>query len=182
MTSKSGSIDLKILQILQENARISITELAEKIGLSPAPTLARIKKLEETGAIKGYRTIIDPVAAGLGIQAIIEIALTHQVKDSINRFKEEVNKIDEITECHQVTGNVDFVVKAMVKDIAAYEKMISEKLSKLEIISNMRTRVILATTKTTIVLPGNYSLPVNAKEKEVIQEEKNPDHENKVTD
>ena len=159
MSFKLDDIDYNILHILQEDGNITNLELSKKVSLSPGPTLERVKKLEQQGVIRGYYAEIDPSKIGLGIEAIIEIALTHQAKDAINKFKIAAGEIEEITECYQVTGNVDFVVKAIVKDIPAYEKLITEKIGKIDVISNMRTRVILATTKKSKVLPVRYKNP-----------------------
>jgi len=149
-------IDLKILKILQENAKITNLQLSEEIGLSPAPTLERVKKLEKQQLIKGYYTQLDNEALGIGITAIIQITLTRQVENAIVTFKKEVNKIPEIMECYQVTGNADYVLIVMLKDIRAFEELISQRLSKMEEIGQMQTMVVLSKPKDSKVLPLNY--------------------------
>lgn len=148
--------DLKILKILQENAKITNLQLSAEIGLSPAPTLERVKKLENAKLIKGYYTQLDYEALGIGISAIIQITLTRQVENAISNFKKEIDKIPEIMECYQVTGNADYVLIVMLKDIRDFESLISQKLSKMEEIGQMQTMVVLSKPKDSKVLPIEY--------------------------
>jgi Lrp/AsnC family transcriptional regulator, leucine-responsive regulatory protein len=148
--------DLKILKILQDNAKITNLQLSAEIGLSPAPTLERVKKLENAKLIKGYYTQLDYEALGIGISAIIQITLTRQIENAISNFKKEINKIPEIMECYQVTGNADYVLIVMLKDIRDFEQLISQKLSKMEEIGQMQTMVVLSKPKDSKVLPIEY--------------------------
>jgi Lrp/AsnC family leucine-responsive transcriptional regulator len=148
--------DLKILKILQENAKITNLQLSGEIGLSPAPTLERVKKLENAKLIRGYYTQLDSEGLGIGISAIIQITLTRQIENAISNFKKEINKIPEIMECYQVTGNADYVMMVMVKDIRDFEALISQKLSKMEEIGQMQTMVVLSKPKDSKVLPIEY--------------------------
>lgn len=148
--------DLKILRILQENAKITNLQLSGEIGLSPAPTLERVKKLENAKLIKGYYAQLDNEAMGIGITAIIQITLTRQIENAISNFKREISKIPEIMECYQVTGNADYVLIVMLKDIRDFEALISQKLSKMEEIGQMQTMVVLSKQKDSKVLPINY--------------------------
>jgi Lrp/AsnC family leucine-responsive transcriptional regulator len=148
--------DLKILKIIQDNAKITNLQLSMEIGLSPAPTLERVKKLEGAKLIRGYYTQLDNEALGIGISAIIQITLTRQIENAISNFKNEINKIPEIMECYQVTGNADYVLIVMVKDIRGFETLISQKLSKMEEIGQMQTMVVLSKPKDSKVLPIEY--------------------------
>lgn len=156
MNINLDNIDLKILRILQENAKITNLQLSSEIGLSPAPTLERVKKLERKKLIKGYHAQLNSELVGIGISAIIQITLTRQVENAISNFKKEINKIPEIMECYQVTGNADYVIKVMMKDMRAFEELISQKLSKMEEIGQMQTMVILSQIKDSKVLPLSY--------------------------
>lgn len=149
-------IDLKILKILQENGRITNLQLSNEIKLSPTPTLERVKKLENSQVIKSYHAVVNEEALGLGIKAIIQITLARQIENAIANFKKQIVKISEITECYQVTGNADYVLIAMVKDIHAFENLISHKLSKIEGIGHMQTMVILSKIKEYKVAPIDY--------------------------
>lgn len=153
---KFDKIDLKILKILQENAKITNLQLSAEIGLSPAPTLERVKKLENAKLIKSYHAALDEEALGIGIKAFIQVSLTRQINNAIHNFKQQIMEIDEIIECYQVTGTADYQLKLMVKDIAAFEQLIEEKLSKIEEIGQMQTMVILSTVKDTKLIPLDY--------------------------
>jgi DNA-binding Lrp family transcriptional regulator len=156
MNNNLDKIDLKILKLLQENAKITNLQISMEVGLSPAPTLERVKKLESAKLIKGYYTQLDNEALGIGISAIIHITLTRQIENAISSFKNEINKIPEIMECYQVTGNADYVLIVMVKDIRAFETLISLKLSKMEEIGQMQTMVVLSKPKDSKILPIEY--------------------------
>lgn len=156
MSHNLDKIDLKILKILQENAKITNLQLSAEIGLSPAPTLERVKKLENAKLIKGYYTEVNEEALGVGIKAIIQITLTRQIENAIANFKKEINKIPEIMECYQVTGSADYILVVMLKDIRDFEALISQKLSKMEEIGQMQTMMILSKVKDSKVLPLNY--------------------------
>jgi Lrp/AsnC family leucine-responsive transcriptional regulator len=149
-------IDLSILKLLQENGRKTNVQLSNEIGLSPAPTLERVKKLENSGIIKSYHAVIEENAVDLGIKAMIQISLVRQKDNAIANFKKQIAKIEEITECYQVTGNFDYLLKVVVKDIPAFEKLIGEKLSKIADIGQMQTNVILSEVKKSPILPLNY--------------------------
>lgn len=149
-------IDFKILRILQENAKITNLQLSGEVGLSPAPTLERVKKLENAKLIKGYYTEVDEEALGIGIKAIIQITLPRQVENAISNFKKEINQMPEIMECYQVTGNADYILIVMLKDIRDFESLISTRLSKMEEIGQMQTMMILSKVKDSKVLPLNY--------------------------
>jgi Lrp/AsnC family transcriptional regulator, leucine-responsive regulatory protein len=148
--------DLKILKILQQNAKITNLQLSAEIGLSPAPTLERVKKLENAKLIQGYYTQLDAEALGIGISAIIQITLTRQVENAISNFKKEINNIPEIMECYQVTGSADYVLIVMMKDIRDFESLISQRLSKMEEIGQMQTMVVLSKPKDSKTLPIEY--------------------------
>ena len=149
-------IDLKILKLLQENGRKTNVQLSNEIGLSPAPTLERVKKLETSGIIKSYHAVVEENSVALGIKAMIQVSLVRQKDNAISNFKKHIDKSDEIVECYQVTGNYDYLLKVVVKDIPSFEKLIGEKLSKIPDIGQMQTNVILSEVKKSAVLPLNY--------------------------
>lgn len=156
MNLNLDKIDLKILKTLQANAKITNLQLSAEVGLSPAPTLERVKKLENAKLIKGYYTEVNEEALGIGIKAIIQITLTRQIENAIANFKKEINRIPEIMECYQVTGSADYILIVMLKDIRDFEALISQRLSKMEEIGQMQTMMILSKVKDSKVLPLNY--------------------------
>ncbi|MFD2164361.1 Lrp/AsnC family transcriptional regulator [Paradesertivirga mongoliensis] len=156
MAFEPDKIDLQILKLLQENGRVTNLQLSHEIGLSPAPTLERVRKLENAGLIKSYHAIVDEELLGLGIKTFIQIQLDFHRDNAIETFVEEVKQIKEVTECHHVTSGCDFILKIYVKDIKAYERLIMEKISKISVIKTFQTMMILSTSKHEPVLPRDY--------------------------
>jgi Lrp/AsnC family transcriptional regulator, leucine-responsive regulatory protein len=158
MAFELDKMDLQILQIMQGNGRITNLQLSQEIGLSPAPTLERVRKLENSGLIKSYHAVVDEELLGLGIKTFLQIQLDFHRDNAIETFVKEVQAIKEITECHHVTSGCDFILKIYVKDIKAYERLIMEKISKISVIKTFQTMMILSTSKNEPVLPGDYQI------------------------
>lgn len=156
MSAKIDSIDLKILQKLQEDGRKTNLQLSQEIGLSPAPTLERVKKLEKNKIIRSYHAVVNEDILGIGINAIVQVSVSHQMKGSLNQFKDSIMKFSEVTECLQVTGSFDYQLRVKVKDIDAFNTFIQTKMSEIGVIRQMQTFVILSTVKNAKVLPISY--------------------------
>jgi Lrp/AsnC family leucine-responsive transcriptional regulator len=148
--------DLRILKILQLNGRITNLELSQNIGLSPAPTLERVKKLEKNGFIKSYHAKVDESKLGIGIKALMLITLPRHTEGVVDKFKKQIAEIAEITDCYKVTGNADYILHVMVRDIHAFEELVARKIATIEEISQMQTMVILSKAKESNVIPLNY--------------------------
>lgn len=147
INNKIDDIDRKILEILQENGRITNAELASRVGISPPPMLERVKKLEKKGIIQKYVALLDPDTIGKGTMALVSVSLDrHRIK-SIDLFTKAIEKIPEVMECYHVTGDDDYILKVAVKDIHEYENFILKKLTKLPAISKLKTSFILSTVK-----------------------------------
>jgi Lrp/AsnC family transcriptional regulator, leucine-responsive regulatory protein len=153
MKYKLDAIDRKILEILQNNSNITNAQLAIEIGLSPAPTLERVKKLENAGVIKSYHAMIDMASVGLGVSTFVMVSLKGHNKDNIEKFMKAIRKIDEVVECHHVTGQADFILKIVATDIPAYQNLMLEKVSNIEVVDSMQSMVILSTFKDSKVVP-----------------------------
>lgn len=153
MIIKLDPIDRQILEKLQSNAKITNSQLALEIGLSPAPTLERVRKLENSGIIKSYHASVDTEKLGLGVGIFIQISLSSHKKHQIKSFVDKINKVPEVVECHHITGVGDFLLKVLSKDIASYQELILEKLVDIEEIGNMQSMVILSTFKESKVMP-----------------------------
>lgn len=149
-------IDFKILKILQENGRITNIQLSMDIGLSPAPTLERVRKLEQIGIIQSYHAMVNEELLGLGIKSYLQVSINYQKANAIHNFKEHVMNIDEIIECHQIAGSSDFLLKTIVSDIKSYEKLITDKISKIPEIAKIQTMTVINTVKKTHSLPISY--------------------------
>jgi DNA-binding Lrp family transcriptional regulator len=153
MKAKFDSIDLKILEILQTNSNITNAQLAQEIGLSPAPTLERVKKLENSGVIKSYHAVINHASVGLGVSTFVQVSLKGHNKDNIEKFVSAIADIREIVECHHVTGQADFILRIVCSDIPAYQKLMLERVSNIEVVDGMQSMVILSTLKESKVIP-----------------------------
>jgi len=150
---KFDKIDRKILEILQGNAKITNAQLSKDIGLSPAPTLERVKKLEQSGIIKSYHAKLDPEKIGLGVSTFVLVGLIGHNKSNIDAFMKEIDKIQEVIECHHITGTGDFILKIISKDINSYQKLMLEQVSEIKEVDSMQSMVILSTFKDSKVLP-----------------------------
>ncbi len=156
MTEKLDKIDLKILKILQESSKITNLDLSKKIGLSPAPTLERVKKLESSGIIESYHAQVNPQSIGLSVKTFVLVSLAWQKENALNHFLEKITSIEEITECYIITGEADFLIKIVCKDIPTYEKLLFKTLSQIEEIERLKTLMTLSTVKDSKILPFQY--------------------------
>ena len=150
---KLDNIDRQILEKLQLNAKITNSKLAEEIGLSPAPTLERVKKLENAGLIKSYHAELDKEQLGLGVGIFIQASLIGSRKTQFASFSKKINEIPEVVECYHITGTSDFLIKVLTKDIQTYNDFILEKLIDLDEIGGIQSMVILSTIKNAKTLP-----------------------------
>jgi Lrp/AsnC family transcriptional regulator, leucine-responsive regulatory protein len=153
MKNKLDPTDRKILEILQNNSNITNAQLAQEIGLSPAPTLERVKKLENAGIIRSYHAVVDMASVGLGVSTFVMVSLKGHNKENIEKFINAIKKIDEVIECHHVTGQADFILKIVATDIPAYQNLMLEKVTNIEVVDNMQSTVILSTFKDSKVVP-----------------------------
>ena len=156
MAEKLDKIDLKILKLLQQNSKITNLDLSKKIGLSPAPTLERVKKLESTGVVKSYHAVVTPTSIGLNVKTFVLVSLAWQKENALNDFLEKIKGIEEITECYIITGEADFLIKIVCKDIPTYEKLLFKTLSQIDEIERLKTLMTLSTVKDSKVLPFDY--------------------------
>lgn len=150
---KLDQIDKHILEILQANAKITNSQLATEIGLSPAPTLERVRKLENGGLIKSYHAEIDVKQMGLSTGVFVLISLSAHKKSQIMSFVDKINKIPEVIECHHITGSGDFLLKILTKDISSYQQLILNTLADIDEIGNMQSMMILSTFKDSKIMP-----------------------------
>ena len=153
--------DRKILNIIQQNARISNAEIARQVGLAPSATLERIKKLEERGVIQGYVTKIDPTEIGIGLTAFISVK-TQDYCDATDKF---LAAIPEVLEVHDVAGEDSYLLKVRVKDTKALSTLLREAFKNLPNVTSTNTTVVLETIKETITLPIEKTAKDTKKEK-----------------
>jgi Lrp/AsnC family leucine-responsive transcriptional regulator len=146
-------IDLRILDVLQENGRITNAQLAGTVGLSPSRTLERVRRLEQRGVIRKYVALVDPEALDRGTLAYVQVSLSAHDEQAILRFIEAVNEIPEVLECHHIAGDFDFLLKVRVKNIPEYQKFTLSRLSSLEGTRTFGTYFVLGTEKFETSLP-----------------------------
>jgi DNA-binding Lrp family transcriptional regulator len=145
--------DTKILTLLQENAKLTNVELAARVNLSPSPCLARVRALERAGVISRYVTLLDPVKVGLGVSVFIQITLERQVERDLNDFQSAITKYDEVMECYLMTGDFDYLIRVVVRDMPALELFIVDKLTKIPGIANIKSSFALKQVKYKTALP-----------------------------
>lgn len=145
--------DVRLLAILQSDGRITNADLAKRVGLSPPSVLQRVRALERAGLIKAYVALLDADRLGLKTTVLAMISLSMHQDQPIERFRKSVMEIDEVVECYHVSGEFDFLLKIIVKDIKAYELLIREKLSKIRGIHQIRSSFVLGTPKHTTKIP-----------------------------
>lgn len=146
-------IDRRILEVLQEDGRLSNVELAERVALSPSPCLRRVKRLEDAGIISGYRAVLDRRTIGLGLTVFVEIKVSKHSRDNAAMLHQALLKVPEVVSCHIVSGVTDFLAEVVVPDLEAYERLMTEKLLTLPTIEDMRSNFSIRTVKTNAPLP-----------------------------
>ena len=156
MTEKLDAIDLKILRILQKNSKITNLDLSKKIGLSPAPTLERVKKLETLDIIQSYHAKVNAEKIGLNVRTFVLVSLAWNKENALDSFIEKIKGISEVTEAYIITGDGDFLLKIITKDIPSYEQLLFKKLSQIEEVERLKTFMTLSKVKKSKILPFDY--------------------------
>ncbi|WP_133406813.1 leucine-responsive transcriptional regulator Lrp [Parashewanella tropica] len=149
-------IDKNILNELQLDGRISNVELSKRVGLSPTPCLERVKRLEKHGYINGYTAIVNPHFLGASLLVFVEITLSKDNPQVFENFNRAVQLLDDIQECHLVSGDFDYLLKTRVADMSAYRQLLGETLLKLPSVADTRTYVVMEEVKQTSKIPINH--------------------------
>jgi Lrp/AsnC family leucine-responsive transcriptional regulator len=139
--------DRQILAVLQADGRISNVALAKKVNLTPTPCLERVRRLERDGYITGYAAVLDPKKLDAGLLVFVEISLLRNSPDAFSDFRREASRLTGILECHLVSGNFDYLIKARVKDMDEYRKLLGEKILALPGVSDSRSYVVMEEVK-----------------------------------
>jgi len=143
-------MDRKILDVLQADGRITNLELAERIGLSSAPCMRRVRTLEETSVIQSYVALVDAARVGLGFDVIVEVRLKQQTRESFARFEKKVTGLPEVVECCMIAGDWDYSLRVVSSDLARYQSFILDRLMHPDSdIASYRTTIILRKIKST---------------------------------
>lgn len=145
--------DRRILEILQDQGRITNSELAKQLGMSPPPILERVKKLERKNYILKYVALVDPHKVGISCFTYVEVTLVRHGSAALERFTTSITEMEEVLECHHITGDTDFLLKIATRDIPDYEKFIIHKLTALPDVQHLKTLVVLSTIKQETKIP-----------------------------
>ena len=145
--------DRHILSVLQLDGRISNVALARKVNLTPTPCLERVRRLERDGYITGYTALLDPKMVDAGLLVFVEISLLRNSPDAFRDFRREASKLTGILECHLVSGNFDYLIKARVKDMHEYRQLLGEKILSLPGVSDSRSYVVMEEVKESTIIP-----------------------------
>jgi Lrp/AsnC family transcriptional regulator, leucine-responsive regulatory protein len=141
--------DLSILRLLQDNARITVKEISEKIHLSTTPVHERIKRMEESGVIKQYATLVDYSKVKKGLMVICYVSLKQHSKNAGDKFIKTIQQLDEIIECYNISGEFDFMLKVVAEDMNAYYDFHVNKLSSIENMGNVQSVFVMGVIKET---------------------------------
>lgn len=146
-------LDLRILQVLQKDGRISNLKLAEAVALSPTAVLARVQRLTRDGYLLGYEARLDPARLGAGMMVFVEVLLDRTTPNVFDAFKAAVQVHPEIMECHMVAGGFDYLIKTRMADMAAYRRFAGTVLWQLPGVRETRTYAVMEEVKNTTHLP-----------------------------
>jgi Lrp/AsnC family leucine-responsive transcriptional regulator len=161
------AIDLRILERLQHDARISNVELARAVNLSPSPCLARVRALEEDGTIEKYVTLLDAKKIGITVSVLVQVTLEKQVEPALEAFERAVRERPEVMECYLMTGDADYLLRVLVPDVPAFERFILEFLSRVPGVGNIKSSFALKQVKYQTALP----LPEGARPRKAARDE-----------
>lgn len=145
--------DIKILELLQEDSKITIKQMAERLHLSTTPIFDRIKKMERAQVIRRYVALLDPKRLGMNLLALVDITIKDHSREGIESFVSYIIQFEEVIECHHVTGDSDIYLKILLKDMEAYNEFVLEKISVAPNVGHVMSRFSLSNRKTTTSLP-----------------------------
>jgi Lrp/AsnC family leucine-responsive transcriptional regulator len=154
MTERTlDATDRRIIAALQVEGRLTIQELAERCGLSPSPCLRRVRALEAAGIIKGYAAVIDQARVGLPVSVFASVKLERQREEALDRFEANVARWPEVVDCYLMTGQRDYLLRIVVRDIEAYERFLKDKLTRLDGVASIESSFALGQIKRSAALP-----------------------------
>jgi Lrp/AsnC family leucine-responsive transcriptional regulator len=145
-------LDLKILNLLQQEGRVAMTELAERVGLSITPCIERVKRMERDGVIMGYYARVNPTLLGASLLVFVEITLDHKNGNMFDQFRREVLRIPEVLECHLVSGDFDYLIKARLREMSDYRKLLGDILLQLPGAVQSKSYVVMEEIKESLMI------------------------------
>jgi Lrp/AsnC family leucine-responsive transcriptional regulator len=148
-----SAVDRKILRALQEDGRMTVQAIADRVGLSASPCLRRIRQMERAGIIAGYSATVDQKAVGLPVSVFISIKLERQRSRELDAFAAAISRWPEVMECYLMTGQFDFLLRVVCADLGAYEQFLRERLTQVEGVASIESSFSLGQVKVSRVLP-----------------------------
>lgn len=146
-------MDCNILNMLQEDARISNVDLSEKVHLSPSPCLRRVRRLESEGTIRSYVTLLDPAEVGLPVSVFVQVSLERQVDDALENFEREVVARPEVMECYLMTGDSDYLLRVVAPDLESFQRFLLEHLTRIPGVASIKSSFALKQVSYRTALP-----------------------------
>jgi Lrp/AsnC family leucine-responsive transcriptional regulator len=153
MTSNLDGFDRKILDVIAVEGRITVTDLAKRIGLSKSPTQARLRRGEEPGVVRGYRALFDPILLGRDHVAFVEVKLSDTRESALAAFNTAVTRIPEIEQCHLIAGAFDYLLKVRTSSMSSYRLVLADRLSTLPHVASTSTYVAMQAVKEEAITP-----------------------------
>jgi DNA-binding Lrp family transcriptional regulator len=153
LSQNLDAIDARILSLIQDDAALSVAEIADRVGLSSSPCWRRIKRMEETGIITRRVTLLDTQKLGLDFEVVANVKLSLPSKENLDAFEQMVQAWPEVIECMTVTGAIDYIVHVLTTDMHAYDQFLREKLLGSGLVSDVQSRIIIRVAKRTTAVP-----------------------------
>jgi DNA-binding Lrp family transcriptional regulator len=147
------AIDRKILEVLQDDARISNVDLAGRVGLSPSPCLRRVRDLEERGVVRRYVALLDSHEVGLGVSVFVQVSLERQAEKGLGDFEKRILARPEVLECYLMTGDADYLLRVVVPDVGAFERFLLDHLTRIPGVASVKSSFALKQVKYSTALP-----------------------------
>ena len=157
MTHNLDAVDRQILTALQDQGRLTNVELADRVGLTPAPCLRRVRALEDAGIIQKYAALVNQHALSLGVTVFAQVTLDKQIKQQLEIFEQAVRKWPEVMDCYLMTGDADYLLRIVLPDVEAYERFLNEALTQVAGVSSIRSSFSLRQAKYSTALPLDLS-------------------------
>lgn len=162
MSDLIDELDARILDLIQEDASLSVADLAERVGLSPSPCWRRIKRLEDLGVILKRVTVLDPDRLGLGFEVYVSVKLSLPSRTNLEAFESRLENWPEVVSCQTVTGHEDYMLRVMTRDMHAYDDFLRDKLLASDLVSGVESRIIMRSVRQTTAVPISLVLDKDA--------------------
>jgi len=147
--------DLKILELLQANGRMTNVELAQKVGLTAPPCLRRVRALEDAGVIRGYHADLSAAALGWEITVFVMVSLKSQAETDLRAFEARMADLPQVRECHMLNGEIDFLLKVVARDLPSFQNFLTERLTSADNVASVKTSLTIRTSKAEMGVPAH---------------------------